>query len=288
MANIKELKKKIKTTKGTLKITSAMKLVSASKLSKAQQAVQYARPYAVELEETAKTILALCETYNHGYLQEKEAPSSCLIVISSNKGLCGGYNSLLAKKVKNFIQETALELDVFFIGKKVRDIMTGERRDGKLYGFQRSEPTYAEIRKVVEELSETFLSGRAGSIFVAYNKFHSAMSFAPTISRLLPMVIEEEKKEILEQKHPFGFKYEPGSTEILDVIIPEMFINSFWLCMLDGLASEHGARMTAMDNAVTNCKEAIREQTIKMNKLRQAAITTELIEVVSGAESLNG
>ena len=288
MANIKELKKKIKTTKGTLKITSAMKLVSASKLARAQQAVQQARPYAMELEETVKTVSALCEGYDHDYLNDSENTRVRLLVISANKGLCGGYNSLLAKEVRTFLGQSDFEVDVSFVGKKVKDVMSGQWQKGHLHSFERNEPTFSEIREVASGLSEAFVSEKVGKVFVAYNKFHSAMSFSPTISRLLPIALEEDKKDTLRQEYPFDFKYEPGSKEILDALIPEMFVCSLWLCMLDGLAAEHGSRMTAMDSAVTNCKEAIREQTIKMNKLRQAAITTELIEVVSGAESLNG
>ena len=288
MANIKELKKKIKTTKGTLKITSAMKLVSASKLARAQLAVQQARPYAKELEETVKTVSALCESYDHDYLKEAKNTRSHLLIISANKGLCGGYNSLLAKEIKTFCGRSDFEVDVSFIGKKVRDVMLGERLKGKLHVFERNEPTFTEIKKIADELAEDFLSGVVGKVFVAYNKFHSAMNFTPTVSRLLPIILEEDKRELLKEEYPFDFKYEPDSQEILDSLIPEMFVCSFWLCMLDGLAAEHGSRMTAMDSAVTNCKEAIRAQTIKMNKLRQAAITTELIEVISGAESLNG
>lgn len=289
MANIKELKKKIKSTKGTLKITTAMKLVSAAKLNKAQHAIQSSRPYADELENTIKTISALVKDYSHPYLESNpENKQAALLVISSNKGLCGGYNSQLAKAVKNFLAETQLDVKVYFIGKKVRELIVKEVNEGKFYEFEKSEPGFAEIDEVGNELADLFTNGEFGQVYVAYNKFQSAIAFDPTVKQLLPLTLEVSEKKELEEKFPFDFKYDPSPEKILDEIIPETFNSSLYTSLLDGIASEHGSRMSAMDSAVSNCKDMIRTQTLKMNKLRQAAITTELIEVVSGAESLNG
>lgn len=288
MANIKDLKKKIKSTKGTLKITSAMKLVSAAKLAKAQQAITSSRPYANELETTIKTISALVENYTHEYLEEKNNNHEALLVISSNKGLCGGYNSSLAKEVRKYLAETDKDVKVYFIGKKVREIIQKEVNFGKNYLFEKADPTFLELEGVGKELAQLFESGEVGSVKVAYNQFNSAISFTPMVKQLLPVSLDVEEKQELEAKFPFDFKYEPEPSEILNTLIPETYSTTLYTCLLDGVAAEHGSRMAAMDNAVTNCKEAIRAQTLKMNKLRQAAITTELIEVVSGAESLNG
>jgi F-type H+-transporting ATPase subunit gamma len=288
MANIKDLKKKIKSTKGTLKITSAMKLVSAAKLAKAQQAIVSSRPYANELETTIKTISALAENYTHEYLEEKDSNHEVLLVISSNKGLCGGYNSLLAKEVRKYLANTDKDVKVYFIGKKVREIIQKEVNFGKDYQFEKSDPTFLELEGVGKELAQMFKSGEVGTVKVAYNQFNTSISFTPMVKQLLPISMNVEEKMELEEKFPFDFKYEPAPSEILNTLIPETFSTTLYTCLLDGVAAEHGSRMAAMDNAVTNCKEAIRAQTLKMNKLRQAAITTELIEVVSGAESLNG
>ncbi len=288
MANIKELKKKIKSTKGTLKITQAMKLVSAAKLNKAQQAIQTSRPYATELEETIKTVSALVENYEHEYLKENaENKKAALLVISANKGLCGGYNSQLAKKVRLFLAETDLDVKVYFIGKKVRDLVKNEVNEGKFYTFEKQDASFAEIQEVGKELAELFKTDEVGKVLVAFNVFESAIAFTPTISQLLPMSLDEDVKTELQEKFPFDFKYDPNPKEILDTLIPESFSTSLWTAQLDANAAEHGSRMSAMDSAVRNCKDAIRSQTLTMNKLRQAAITTELIEVVSGAESLN-
>lgn len=290
MANIKDLKKKIKSTKGTLKITTAMKLVSAAKLSKAQQAIQGSRPYAQELEETIKTVSALVQDYSHPYLQAKAENNKALVlVISSDKGLCGSYNSALSKKVKQFANENSgEELKFNFIGKKVRELIKTNVNVGKTFTFERIDPSMLEMRAIIDELTGLFSTGEIGKVYVAYNTFHSAISFEPTIRQVLPMSLAESEKQELSDKFPFDFKYEPNPKEILDALIPETVVTSIWTGLLDAKAAEHGSRMSAMDNAARNCKDAIRTLTLKMNKLRQAAITTELIEVVSGAESLNG
>jgi F-type H+-transporting ATPase subunit gamma len=290
MANIKDLKKKIKSTKGTLKITTAMKLVSAAKLSKAQQAIQGSRPYAQELEETIKTVSALVQDYSHPYLESNSDNKKALVlVISSDKGLCGSYNSALAKRVRMFSNENSgEELKFNFIGKKVRDLIKTTVNVDKTFTFERIDPSMLEMRAIIDELSAQFSTGEVGKVYVAYNTFHSAISFEPTIRQVLPMSLEESEKQELSDKFPFDFKYEPNPKEILDTLIPETVVSSVWTGLLDAKAAEHGSRMSAMDNAARNCKDAIRTLTLKMNKLRQAAITTELIEVVSGAESLNG
>lgn len=289
MANIKDLKKKIKSTKSTLKITSAMKLVSAAKLNRAQIAITNARPYANELEETIKVISALIENYTHPFLKETENKKALLLVISANKGLCGGYNSQLARRVRSFLGESELDLEVCYIGKKVRDVIKGDVvHSGETFTFERNDASFEELQAIARKLAKRFEEGEVGRIYVAYNVFRSAISFVPTIKQLLPMTLDSSAKEEIRHQFPFDFRYAPAPEVILDSLIPETFINAIYTCLLDSVAAEHGARMTAMDSAVNNCKEAIRTLTLKMNKLRQAAITTELIEVVSGAESLNG
>jgi len=290
MASIKDLKSKIKSTKGTLKITTAMKLVSAAKLSRAQQAIQGSRPYANELQDTIKTVSALVENYTHPYLEEAtDNKRAIVLVISSDKGLCGGYNSTLAKKVKSFEKEnTELETKYVFIGKKVFELVKAGVNAGEKYTFDKNDPTMNEIREIAEQLGKMFSNGEVGKVFVAYNIFHSAISFTSSVQQVLPMTMDQQEKDELSEKFPFDFKYEPNPEEIMDSLIPETYITSVWTCMLDAQASEHGSRMASMDSAANNCKDAIRSLTLKMNKLRQAAITTELIEVVSGAESLNG
>ena len=291
MANLKELKKKIKSTKSTLKITTAMKLVAAAKLAKAQAAILGARPYANELEQTVKTISVLAKDYKHPFLQENlENKRASLVIVSSNKGLCGGYNSQLIKEVRNFLsKKSELDIKVHYIGKKAQDIL---RHDivggGHLHVFQKYDPTYQELRNLAFDLAGDFRAGEVGHFFMAYNRFHSAVNFTPTVKQLLPMTVDLKEKRSLQKEFPFDFKYEPPAEQILKTLIPETYMNILYTCLLNAWAAEHGSRMSSMDSAAKNCKDLIKKFTLKANKLRQAAITTELIEVISGAESLNG
>lgn len=288
MANIKEYKKKIRSIKGTLKITSAMKLVAGAKLAKAQQAIVAAKPYNAELQDLVKTILVSSYDYDHPYMDESDNKKALLLVISSDRGLCGSYNSQLARETMNFIREhKEYDFKVCFVGKKVKEMIEDVVNVGETYRFSKGEPNVREIRQLANKIGEIFTSGEVGKVFVAYNVFKSAMSFCPTVSEFLPVEITEEEKAEMIKKGAVDFKYEPNAKELLDKLIPESYINRLYCSFLDAHAAEHGSRMSAMDNASKNCKEAIRAKTLKMNKLRQAKITTELIEVVSGAEALN-
>lgn len=288
MANIKELKVRISSTKSTLKITSAMKLVSAAKLSRAQGRIQSLKPYANELDSTIRTASALATDYSHEFLEAGESQKKAMLVISSNKGLCGGYNSQLYKQVKKFMSENA-DADLFFMGRKVRELA---QRDGfkaaKDYTFEKAEPRYDEVVAVVNELTELFKAGTYGQIYIAFNSFVSAIEFTPTVKPILPFSITEDEKAELVKEFPVDFKYEPSADVILDALIPEVLVMTVFASVLDAIAAEHASRMTAMDNATNNSKDMIRTLTLTANKLRQAAITTELTEIVSGAESLNG
>jgi F-type H+-transporting ATPase subunit gamma len=288
MANIKDLKMRIKSTKGTLKITSAMKLVSAAKLAKAQAKIQGLKPYSNQLDNTIRTVSALATDYSHDFLTERPDNNKAIVLlISADKGLCGGYNSQLAKAVKNYFSKSNVDPKFFYIGKKSRDLIKKDVNSGTTYTFVKLEPTLDEIRSIANELSQIFTSGEVGKVFVAYNSFVSALEFNSTIKQILPISQTEDEVSKLQKDFPFDFKYEPAPENILDTLIPEVFVSSLYTAQLDAVAAEHGSRMNSMENASKNSKEMVDTLTLKMNKLRQAAITTELIEVVSGAESLN-
>lgn len=289
MANIKDLKKRIKSTKNTFKITSAMKLVSAAKLSKVQGKILGFKPYSQELGQTVRTVAALATDYQHEFLAEKKDNNhSVLLVVSSDKGLCGSYNSQLYKSVKKFLSSTNEDVKVFFIGKKVRELLLKDGVNaGKTFTYERQEPTFSEAKEITNELAQMFISGEVGKVYIAYNSFQSAIEFNSNVQMILPFGAVESEQDKLREEFPFDFKYEPSAEEILDELIPEVLNTTVYTSLMDAIASEHGSRMTSMENASKNCKEMIRKLTLKMNKLRQAAITTELIEVVSGAESLN-
>lgn len=286
MANIKELKKRIKSTKGTLKITSAMKLVSAAKLSKAQARIQDFKPYSSELENTVRMASSLVENYTHEYLKEnKKVNKAIVLVVSSEKGLCGGYNAQLFKKIKQTMSNTDEELEFVFIGKKVQSLLKREMDfEINKYEFEKADPTFEEVKTIANELAARFTSGEMAKVYVAYNSFVSAIEFNSEVKQLLPMTADGSKVEI---DTTTDFIYEPSASEILDSLIPEVFNTTIFTCLLDAIAAEHATRMTAMDNATNNSKDMIKKLTLTANKLRQAAITTELTEIVSGAESLN-
>lgn len=286
MANIKDLKKRIKSTKGTLKITTAMKLVSAAKMAKAVDAIVNSRPYANELEKTVKTMTTLNESYHHPYLEKNTNPENYLLVISSNKGLCGSYNFQLVKKVKEFVKNNSAT-KILSIGKKGKELLSKSMNMGKNFSFTHVDPTWEEMRAVALELGQLYAGKEVGKIFVAYNKFQSAISNESVIKQVLPFELPLEEKKALKDSFPFDFKYDVPAQDILEELIPQALCISLYTAVLDALASEHSSRMSAMDNASKNCKEMIRTLTLKMNKLRQASITTELIEVVSGASALS-
>ena len=289
MANVKDLKVRIGSTKSTLKITSAMKLVSAAKLAKAQGRVQGFKPYSSELENTVRVAAALAENYTHKYLKQGSSDKVAVLVISSDKGLCGSYNSSVAKQVKNFAAtQGASDCTLFFIGKKVKELLAREGMTGeKTFSYAKNDPEFSEAQAIVTELAAGFTSGKYGKVFIAYNSFVSAIEFDTKVNQVLPMTVSAEEQEALAKEFPVDFKYEPSVNEILDSLVPEVLNTTVFTAMLDAIAAEHATRMTAMDNATTNSKDMIKKLTLTMNKLRQAAITTELTEIVSGAESLN-
>lgn len=289
MANIKELNQRIKSTKNTLKITSAMKLVSAAKLSKAQARIQGFKPYSNELDKTVRVASTLAQDYSHEFLNETGNENVAVLVVSSDKGLCGGYNSQLLKNVKAFIGENNnTNLKFYFVGRKVKELLLREGiKEEKTFTFENSDPSFEEVRLIAKELSSLFVNDQVGKVFIAFNSFVSAIEFESNVSQVLPMTLSAEEQDKLMEEFPIDFKYEPSAEEILNKLIPEVFTTSVFTSILDAIAAEHGSRMTAMDNATTNSKDMIRNLTLTANKLRQAAITTELTEIVSGAESLN-
>jgi F-type H+-transporting ATPase subunit gamma len=290
MANIKDLKVRIKSTKSTLKITSAMKLVSAAKLAKAQGRIANFKPYSSELESTVRMASSLVENYTHEYLEEnKEAKKSVILIVSSEKGLCGGYNAQLFKKVKKFTESTGENFDYYFIGRKVQALL---KREGisstKKYEFSKNEPTFDEVKAIANELAQMFVKDEAAKVYLAFNSFVSAIEFNSQVKQLLPMTaVEDEGSVQAKVQTTTDFIYEPSAAKILDSLIPEVLNTTIFTSLLDAVAAEHGSRMTAMDNATNNSKDMIKNLTLTANKLRQAAITTELTEIVSGAESLN-
>ncbi len=286
MPNLRDIKRRIRSVKNTQQITKAMKLVSASKLRKAQEAMMRARPYALKTKDVMNSLAARCDKNQHPLLADREVKKVLIFFITSDKGLCGGFNSYLNRKANQLIKENeGKEISFLFAGKKGyaffqnKGFPVVEDYSGWTRNYQFNLTT-----EISEKLSEVFLSENADKVYIVYNEFKSVIQQEVVAEQLLPIVPGEAKEEGQE----VDYIYEPGQEGILEQLLKMYVETVIHQAFLESSASEHGARMTAMDNASRNAKEMIGQLTLFYNKARQAYITTELIEIVSGAEALKG
>jgi F-type H+-transporting ATPase subunit gamma len=295
MANLKEVRNRIASTQSTQQITKAMKMVSATKLRKAQQAITQMRPYADKLNGILMNLadVAKDEESLRGYFEHRDVNKVLLIVNSSDRGLCGGYNSNIIKEVKNLMTTKYANSDVTikFLGKKASEFF--RKSD---YTMDNSDITaFLELNaenvfNIGERAIEDFLQGEYDEVRVVYNKFKNAATQIVTAEKLLPVELEAfngaESNDGV--KYLSDFTFEPSKTELLYNIIPRAVKTQLYRTMLDSQASEHGSRMVAMDKATENAGELIFDLKLQYNQARQAAITTEILEIVGGAAALEG
>lgn len=289
MAGIKEIRNRIASVASTQKITSAMKMVSAAKLRKAQQAVLQMRPYSDKLQEILQNVSNGLES-NEGNPYSVVRPQNkvLIVAVASNSGLCGGFNSSIGKTVVTLAQNdyAGCNVDVFAIGKKVADSMKSKGIvPQKVFAEIFDKLTYDESTKISSELMESFASGAYDKIVVVYNKFKNAATQIITTSQYLPI---EQTEASTSKKINYNYIFEPNKEYIVNELIPKSLRTQFYNVLLESFASEHGARMTAMHKATDNASELLKELRIEYNKARQAAITNELNEIVSGANALKG
>ena len=289
MAGIKEIRNRIASVASTQKITSAMKMVSAAKLRKAQQAVLQMRPYSDKLQEILQNVSNGLES-NEGNPYSVIRPQNkvLIVAVASNSGLCGGFNSSIGKTVVTLAQNdyAGCNVDVFAIGKKVADSMKSKGIvPKKVFAEIFDKLTYDESTKISSELMESFASGAYDKIVVVYNKFKNAATQIITTSQYLPI---EQIEASTSKKINYDYIFEPNKEYIVNELIPKSLRTQFYNILLESFASEHGARMTAMHKATDNASELLKELRIEYNKARQAAITNELNEIVSGANALKG
>lgn len=283
MANLKELRNRIISIGNTMKITSAMKMVSAAKLKKAQDAIVQMRPYASKLTEILQKASSTLDSGENAYGESRETNRTCLVVITSNRGLCGAFNSSIVKKAKSFIADTSEELSIVAIGKKAGDAF---RDDSRL--VERNVELWDNINfdaasLYAEKLMKSYLSGEYDKVVLVYNSFRNAAVQEPTVEQMLPVSMESEGPVDTTE-----YLYEPSKTEILEDLIPTSLKTQFFASLLDANASEHGARMTAMHKATDNANALRGDLKLEYNKARQAAITNEILEIVGGADALAG
>lgn len=288
MPSLKSIKKRISSVKNTRQITKAMKMVSAAKLRRAQDNIVAAKPYASKLEEVLKRLASREDAGSHPLLEMRVTEKALLVVISSDRGLCGGFNANLCKAAERFVKERkqqVAEMKVECVGRKGYEFLRNRIGVDKHYDSVISNINYQTAALLAKEIIEGYLAGDYDEVHIIYNAFRSVMSQDITIQQLLP-VVAPEAEEGGEQ--PAEYIYEPGKSELLGELLPKNIEVQIFKALLDSVAAEHAARMTAMDSASKNATEMIGKLTLQYNRARQAAITTELMEIISGAESIKG
>lgn len=289
MANLKSIKKRIVSVKNTRQITKAMKMVSAAKLRRAQENVVAARPYAKKLGEVLQRLAQSQDSDGHPLLEKRVAEKALVILVTSDRGLCGGFNANISKAAERYIKERKgdyAEISVLTIGRKGYEFLKNRQTIRKNYTGVLSSLNYQTAAMLAQEVIEGYLAGDYDEVFLLYNAFRSVMSQDITLQQLLPITPPEATAA--EGETPPEYIYEPSKSELLGELLPKYIEVTMFKAMLESVASEHGARMTAMDSASKNATEMIGKLTLVYNRARQAAITTELMEIISGAESIKG
>jgi len=288
MPSLKDIKKRISSVKNTQQITKAMKMVAAAKLRRAQDAAVQARPYAEKLQSVLSNLAAREEADAHPLLSQRGTGRALVVLMTADRGLCGGFNSNVSKEAERFIRANEKgfdDIDLMIIGRKGRDLLKsrGGGKIVKVYENITTEATYKTAQLIGQEVVEAYSEEKYDAVFVLYNAFQSAIVQTVTLEQVLPIqpkVSDEVAADSVD------YIYEPDKAGVLEEILPKMVEVQFFRGLLESNASEQGARMSAMDSASRNASEMIGKLTLQYNRARQAAITKELMEIISGAESI--
>ena len=304
MPNLKDLKIRITSVKSTRKITSAMKMVAAAKLRRAQESAEAARDYAVRMQRMVVSVgerVGGIEGAPPMLVGNGSQETHLIVACTADRGLCGGFNSSIVREVRTMARDLKKDgktVKILCVGRKGRDALKRDFENDiidTIEGIGRPRVEYAEAREVADRITGMFEGGEYDVSTIVFNRFISAMTQAPTAHRLIPLAAPEGHE--MEEKEPAApgasgpsavYIYEPEEGEILKELLPMNIGVQVFQALLESAASEHGARMTAMDNATRNAGEMIDSLSLTYNRTRQAAITTELVEIVSGAEALKG
>ncbi len=281
MDSMREIKRRKLSIQSTGQITKAMKLVSTAKLQKAKIVAEMTRPYFLTMHATLAAILKTSKNLTHPVLTEKEGNKKAFIVMTSNRGLAGGYNGNVCKLV--IAQEHRDENVIIGVGRKGSDYL--KKKDFKIfkeYNHVMDDPSYQEVGKIGDEVLELFKNGEISEVLIAYTAFNSSISQEAKLLKLLPLSSKDFEEEITSAP----MNYEPDPESVLDYIIPKYVHSILYGALKESIASEHGARMTAMDSATNNAVDMIADLELEYNRARQASITQELSEIVGGAEAL--
>jgi len=286
MANLKEIRGRISSISSTMQITRAMKMVSAAKLKKAQDAIVMLRPYSEKLQEIIQNVNSSSDPDQVSvYAQKREVKKVLFIAVTSNRGLAGAFNSSVVKELNQQFQNNAqYEVEVLTIGKKVYDAVRKNRAVFSNESAIFDNLSFDKVANITESVMSSFIEGKFDEVYLIYNRFINAATQEVITEQLLPISMVETEKE--EGQAETDYIFEPNRNEILDNLIPKSIKTQVFKAVLDSVASEHGARMTAMHKATDNAQDLKNDLVIFYNKARQAAITNEILEIVSGAEAL--
>jgi F-type H+-transporting ATPase subunit gamma len=290
MANLKEIRNRITSVGSTMQITSAMKMVSAAKLKRAQDAVTQMRPYAGKLKEILENLSATLDLSENAYSEQREVKNVLIVGITSNRGLCGGFNNNVIKRVGVLINDDYKDANVrvLSVGKKIRDVYKRTEYNFANERIDSMEDVYADLRfgvvaELAEEIIKQFHNNSFDKIVLVYNRFINAATQSVETEQFLPIV-----PTVTEGGNTGDYLFEPSKMEIVEDLIPKSLKLQLFKSIRDSFAAEHGARMTAMHKATDNANELQKSLKLSYNKARQAAITNEILEIVGGAEALNG
>ena len=284
MATIKDIKKRISSVRNTQQITKAMKAVAAAKLRRAHQAAVEARPYAEKMRELLSNLSARVSEESHPLLIEREEKRIDILLVTADRGLCGAYNSNVIRLAENFrADQQEKELTFRFVGRKGAEYFRRREVSAMDDGPVTWHATPEELASAAAgRLIGRFLNGESDAAYIVYSRFRSALSQVPTAARIIPVA----PSEVGEEQHLTEYLLEPSIGALLSNLLPKSVEVQVYQALLEAVAGEHGARMTAMESATNNASDLISDLTLQMNRARQAAITKELLEVISTAEAL--
>lgn len=287
MASMRDIKRRKVSVQSTQQITKAMKLVSTVKLQRARATAERSKGYFECMYKTVQSILARTGNIEHKFLQAGESTKKAVIVITSNRGLAGGYNSNIIKMITRHETWKKEDIEVYAIGSKGRDALA---RSGYNIRMDLSniveEPAYPDAMQLSKTLLESFESGEIGEIYLAYTAFKNTVSHVPTLLKLLPVARQEEDSTEEDESNVL-MNFEPDEEGALDLLIPKYITSLIYGGLVEAVASENGARMQAMDSATSNAEEIISDLTLKYNRARQGSITQELTEIIAGADAIS-
>ncbi len=303
MRGTREIKRRIRSVQSTQKITRAMEMVAAAKLRRAEERAQAARPYSRSIKSSIARILQYSKDIGHPLMEKNDSPQKCVVVFSSDRGLCGSYNSNVIRRASQEVAGLSLDqVSIVAVGRKARDHF--RRREYNVRGEyldMEDRPGLSHAQEIGSYLSGLFLEGSVGEVWVIYSEFVNVMINRPRAVQLLPMDGEQIQREVeassgqegiveqesAEDRQENLYRYEPEPELVLDALLPRLVYSQFYTALLEAKASEFGSRMAAMKTATENAKEMIWKLTLAYNKARQAAITQEILEIVNTSEALS-